>query len=136
MLMAEWLQCDKAVHEKMTELSALREKRRVLSEQLLASPSELDKSLARIVTRRVYAPLTYGLLDEVLTEVLSDSELVQELLDHVRSARASEVVNEIRRTRTTRSRRSTKHFEKKTKKIDLKVPRHIMCAPRTCPNEP
>lgn len=101
--MAEWLACDEAIRVKTAELNVLREKRRVLGERIIANGGD---PLVRVVSRRVYTPLTFAFLEEALLEVVSDERMVAELMEHVRDRREYKVVREIRR-QTQRTRRTT-----------------------------
>lgn len=100
--MAEWLACDDAIRVKTAELNVLREKRRVLGERIIANGGD---PLVRVVSRRVYTPLTFAFLEEALLEVVSDERMVAELMEHVRDRREYKVVREIRR-QTQRTRRA------------------------------
>jgi hypothetical protein len=100
--MAEWLACDEAIRVKTAELNVLREKRRVLGERIIANGGD---PLVRVVSRRVYTPLTFAFLEEALLEVVSDEGMVAELMEHVRDRREYKVVREIRR-QTQRTRRA------------------------------
>ena len=100
--MAEWLACDDAIRVKTAELNVLREKRRVLGERIIANGGD---PLVRVVSRRVYTPLTFAFLEEALLEVVSDEGMVAELMEHVRDRREYKVVREIRR-QTQRTRRA------------------------------
>lgn len=102
----EWLACDEAVRIKTAELNALREKRRVLSERLV-SEGGTHHPLVRVVTRRLYTPLTFSFLEDSLLEVVSDKEMVGELMQHVRERRECNVVKEIRRNTQRTFRRRT-----------------------------
>lgn len=101
----EWLACDEAVRIKTAELNALREKRRVLGERLVSEGG--THPLVRVVSRRLYTPLTFSFLEESLLEVISDKEMVDELMQHVRERRECTVVKEIRRNTQRTFRRQT-----------------------------
>ena len=101
--MAEWLACDDAIRVKTAELNLLREKRCVLGERIIANGGD---PLVQVVSRRVYTPLTFAFLEEVLLEVVSDEGMVAELMEHVRDRREYKVVREIRR-QTQRTKRAS-----------------------------
>lgn len=102
--MAEWLACDEAIRAKTAELNVLREKRRVLGERLIANGGD---PLVRVISRRVYTPLTFSFLEDSLLEVVSDEGMVRELMEHVRDRREYKVVREVRR-QTRQSRRASR----------------------------
>ena len=118
--MAEWLACDEAIRVKTAELNVLREKRRVLGERIIANGGD---PLVRIVSRRVYTPLTFAFLEEALLEVVSDERMVAELMEHVRDRREYKVVREIRR-QTQRTRR-TSNISRRAGREKIKILKDI-----------
>lgn len=118
--MAEWLACDDAIRVKTAELNVLREKRRVLGERIIANGGD---PLVRIVSRRVYTPLTFAFLEEALLEVVSDERMVAELMEHVRDRREYKVVREIRR-QTQRTRR-TSNISRRAGREKIKILKDI-----------
>ena len=92
----EWLQCNRAIHEKTEQLAKLRERRSSLSEYILRHPDRLDPaSTLQVVERNHYAPLTYGLLGRCLDECVEDKDAVAQLMAYVKSRRKCDKVKEI-----------------------------------------
>lgn len=118
--MAEWLACDEAIRVKTAELNILRERRRILGERIIANGGD---PLVRVVSRRVYTPLTFTFLEETLLEVVSDEGMVTELMEHVRDRREYKVVREIRRQTQQTRRRS--HVSRRAGREKIKIIKDI-----------
>lgn len=102
----QWVQYDNQLKSMAREMKALREKRDELEAQLTDYAKrnnyvnrliQWKQERFKIVETKVTEPLTFRYLEKSLGEIIADDTKVRQIVEHVRTHRASKLVSEIKR---------------------------------------
>lgn len=90
----KWSKCDRLIHQKMAELSVLRNQKQELTIKLLPfllrKSLNQENSLLKVVEKKKYTPLTFKFLQQCLYECTDDIETTNAVMQYVKANRQLE----------------------------------------------
>jgi nitrogen regulatory protein PII len=107
-MMTKWVDIDNEIKTLNERAYSLKEKRKSITEELNEYVEEkhvdkktidinLNDSQIKFVTTKVTQTLTFKYLEKCLSEIITDDEQVQQIIEYIKQNRTVEEVNEIKR---------------------------------------
>ena len=106
--MSEWVHIDNRIKQLSEQLNKLKEEKNEISDKLndYVESNSVDRksinvnlkdSQIKFITTKVPQTLTFKYLEKCLSEIITDAEQVEQIIDYVKSNRTINEINEIKR---------------------------------------